>query len=103
MKCVKYWPNTQTLLGPYQIRMERQNTSRRYILRHIKIKKVVVYFIYLLTILCEIFEKKNSQWLLHRNTYEECGLLVVFGVDVNISTLCFCTFVCPSMTFDTKY
>nr|XP_022313204.1 uncharacterized protein LOC111118170 [Crassostrea virginica] len=39
MKCVKYWPNTQTLLGPYQIRMERQNTSRRYILRHIKIKK----------------------------------------------------------------
>lgn len=60
MKCVKYWPNTQTLLGPYQIRMERQNTSRRYILRHIKIKKVVVYFIYLLTILCEIFEKKLS-------------------------------------------
>ena len=59
MKCVKYWPNTQTLLGPYQIRMERQNTSRRYILRHIKIKKVVVYFIYLLTILCEIFEKKT--------------------------------------------
>lgn len=60
MKCVKYWPNTQTLLGPYQIRMERQNTSRRYILRHIKIKKVVVYFIYLLTILCKIFEKKLS-------------------------------------------
>ena len=60
MKCVKYWPNTQTLLGPYQIRMERQNTSRRYILRHIKIKKVVVYFIYLLTILCEIFEKKKT-------------------------------------------
>ncbi|XP_062584487.1 receptor-type tyrosine-protein phosphatase T-like [Saccostrea cucullata] len=38
MKCLKYWPNTEALIGPFLIKTERQNTCRRYIIRHIKLK-----------------------------------------------------------------
>lgn len=40
MKCLRYWPNTETRIGPFFIRTENHNTSRRYTIRHITIRKV---------------------------------------------------------------
>uniref|UniRef100_K1QCY5 Receptor-type tyrosine-protein phosphatase kappa n=1 Tax=Magallana gigas TaxID=29159 RepID=K1QCY5_MAGGI len=39
MKCLRYWPNTETRIGPFFIRTENHNTSRRYTIRHITIRK----------------------------------------------------------------
>lgn len=39
MKCIRYWPNTETRIGPFIIRTENHNTSRRYTIRHITIRK----------------------------------------------------------------